>query len=274
MALWNLYLATNKEVDVQAMRSLLKAGASFTKRFTDLQDAGDPTEYHWFGKVCSSYDLPNEAYYYHRFALSIREKKLDPTHPLIAISREILQTLLIDLGNRDWAEAYDPALILKPAKKNDDCYRAQIDFNRCREFIGREAQLAHLQSLVENHPYIVVNGPRGIGKTTLLSEFAYRQKDKYDRIRLIPATTSFEVDAGLEKLADEFLVSPGRLQGRLSELQHQLAVSKQKVLLIFDAADQSEVAEYLDYLIPQLGPVTVLIASLLTDFQANVPVTR
>ncbi|MFC4066705.1 FxSxx-COOH system tetratricopeptide repeat protein [Actinoplanes subglobosus] len=71
-------------------------------------------------------------------------------------------------------------------------------------FVGRAAQLARLDAVLEQPETVVVqavHGLGGVGKSTLAAEWAWRHRDRYRPVWWIDADTAAAIDAGLAALA-------------------------------------------------------------------------
>jgi hypothetical protein len=64
-----------------------------------------------------------------------------------------------------------------------------IPFPRNVNFVGRDAELAEMQRLLEKDRRVVVTRLAGMGKTQLLLEHAYRNKEKFTKILWVDASS-------------------------------------------------------------------------------------
>ena len=102
-------------------------------------------------------------------------------------------------------------------------------------FTGREAALAELHRQLSDNGVLAVQGGGGLGKTQLVSEYAWRRSGNYDLVWWVNAETVTGLLTGLAALADQLgLPSAGvpatvRAHQVLTALHHRA-----RWLLIYD----------------------------------------
>lgn len=147
--------------------------------------------------------------------------------------------------------------------------------SRNGRFVGREHELEAVTASFRSSPggpmrgRVALCGLVGAGKSALAIEYAHRNRDHYECVWWVDATTGTGIAAGLEALAGRLGCElPAERQPSLGQLWDRLALVEGALLILDNAESASELRDYL----PPVSAATVLITSLNPDWRqlANV----
>jgi len=106
-------------------------------------------------------------------------------------------------------------------------------------FIGREAELDWLASLLRDHRLVTVLGPGGVGKTRIAMELAHRLRGQYPGgIRFVDLAPLREAERVPETLADQLAVTAVPGKELVAVAEH---LSEQETLLVLDNCEHLRV---------------------------------
>lgn len=91
-----------------------------------------------------------------------------------------------------------------PAAGQADCPPGTVHLGGGRHsglFVGRQDELDEIDTAVASGAVVVTTGLGGVGKSTLVREYARRHRDRYNPIWWIAAEDPTEIEAGLSALA-------------------------------------------------------------------------
>jgi TIR domain/Tetratricopeptide repeat len=143
-----------------------------------------------------------------------------------------------------------------PGTERPDVWRVPL---RNRDFTGRDALLVRIrEALLDGSAGIaILQGPGGMGKTQLSTEYAHRFASDYDTVWVIDAEQAALISSQLAELAGEMGVATGVADARAATAVVSLLRNEARWLLIFDnVEDPNEILSFL----PD-GPGHVLITA-------------
>ena len=110
----------------------------------------------------------------------------------------------------------------------------------CDDFVGRAVELRELQRAVLKNNFVLVTGPSGIGKTTLVKEFSKIYHNRYDFVWWFHEEVNF--DENLIKLGYylghkynlQIINAASSMDMNLSRVKAYLLSTRHKILFVFD----------------------------------------
>lgn len=233
---------------------------------------------------------------YHRRALSIREKVLDPMHPDIGKSHYRLGACHFLLKEYQQAfDAYARALQIQEKK----LVRSHPDLLATKDGIRRVSKELHLPEAEQGDPKIIglvsiksirnrkrfvaesklqelhracqekrnaaIVGPRQSGKSSLAAQYVLEHRADYKYIQWICASIPGQIELGLMKLWEELIIPEGDVEKYWKTLHPALVERGEGILLIFDGVDTIERLNGFKRRMPDFGKATVILVSRLTD---------
>jgi hypothetical protein len=121
-------------------------------------------------------------------------------------------------------------------------------------YIARTEDFVRIDQLLAIHPYIVIKGEPGFGKTSLANEYAHRQKNRPHHAKLaikIDADSQEKIINAYQTMARSLNIASEQCSAEelMRLVHHKIALSQKSVLLIFDnAEDAAYMMPYINYL--------------------------
>jgi tetratricopeptide (TPR) repeat protein len=123
------------------------------------------------------------------------------------------------------------------------------------QYILRVEDLKRIDQELAIHPYVIISGEPGFGKTSLATEYGHRQEDRPGPgkiiVRTIDADSREKIDGEYRNIATMLGLHPEQQDPEMiMRLVHnQISNSQNKVLLIFDNVENhAHIAPYVNYL--------------------------
>ncbi|KAL4766480.1 uncharacterized protein BDW70DRAFT_165606 [Aspergillus foveolatus] len=127
----------------------------------------------------------------------------------------------------------------RPTKKEDERHW-MVPFHKNLRFVGREAEIAKIEELMNSPPSkVAICGLGGVGKTQIALETAYRMREReFNSIFWVPCTSHESVEQAYMSIAQKLGIHGVKATEAKSKVKAYLSQEEAgKWLLIFDNAD-------------------------------------
>jgi trehalose utilization protein len=145
-------------------------------------------------------------------------------------------------------------------------------------YISRADELNQIDHLLAEHAYVIISGEPGFGKTSLATEYGYRQINRPNNARIvirIDADSREKIEGAYRDIATELGI---RTEQQTPEMimrlvYSQIKTSQKKVLLLFDNVENYEhIAPYIGYLPENLNALITTRHSRLVEGEPTIKV--